>query len=485
MRRYFYAVLFCLLVVQTTQLFAQSPSYSTVVQTSVVGNKAYLEINMLNLQQTVDTLFARVGSAASQSWGDVLSNGSNPGMDINFSSYQITGLGGLTSTGTLSADSLLLGGAAEITGSMSVTDIASFGDSLTVSGYVEFADSLEVLKAVTIGQTLHVTALTRLGDSLHVAGNVDFNALFNVDGAATFGSTLAVAGKTMLNDSLSVLGNATFGSELSVSDSLRVNSGANITGTLEVDGETTWNDTLHLNSGAKITGDVVVNGTNLLQIIALLDARIAALEAGGGETPSASFTCGTSTVTFDGHTYDLVAIGDQCWFAENLRSEHYANGDAIPEVTDGVTWGNTSDGARVAYNNDAANVSTYGYLYNWFAVDSDAGLCPGGWHVPSDGEWTTLIISLGGSSVAGGKMKSSSSDTPSWNGTNSSGFSALPGGYRNVNGNFYNVGNYGYWWSASPNGDDAWYRYLPSVSGYSYRNGGILRNGVSVRCVRD
>ena len=94
MRRYFYAVLFCLLVVQTTQLFAQSPSYSTVVQTSVVGNKAYLEINMLNLQQTVDTLFARVGSAASgsssQSWGDVLSNGSNPGMDINFSSYQIT-----------------------------------------------------------------------------------------------------------------------------------------------------------------------------------------------------------------------------------------------------------------------------------------------------------------------------------------------------------------------------------------------------------
>ena len=255
-----------------------------------------------------------------------------------------------------------------------------------------------------------------------------------------------------------------------------------------MDGETTWNDTLHLNSGAKITGDVVVNGTNLLQIIALLDARIAALEAGGGETPSASFTCGTSTVTFDGHDYSTVEIGSQCWFAENLRSEHYANGDAIPEVTDGVTWGNTSDGARVAYNNDAANVSTYGYLYNWFAVDSDAGLCPGGWHVPSDGEWTELTDFLDGESVAGAQMKSSSSDTPSWNGTNSSGFSALPGGYRYGYGNFSpsnNVGNNGYWWSASSDGGSAWNRALVSDSDYVYRNGYSRRYGFSVRCVRD
>ena len=483
MRHNFYAVLFGLLVVQTTQLFAQSPSYSTVVQTSVVGNKAYLEINLLNLQQTVDTLFARVGSAASgsssQSWGDVLSNGSNPGMDINFSSYQITGLGGLTSTGTLSADSLLLGGAAEITGSMSVTDIASFGDSLTVSGYVEFADSLEVLKAVTIGQTLHVTGLTRLGDSLHVAGNVDFNALFNVDGAATFGSTLAVAGKTMLNDSLSVLGNATFGSELSVSDSLRVNSGARIAGTLYVD-SVVASDVINgrVSSLANHdTDDLAESSTNLYMTPAERASLVTMMHA------IDSLSC--TWMKYQGHVYELVLIGDQCWFAENLRAEQYRNGDAIPEVTDNATWGNTSDGARAAYSNDAANVSTYGYLYNWFAVDSAAGLCPGGWHVPSDGEWTELTDFLGGESVAGAQMKSSSSDTPSWDGTNSSGFSALPGGWRTNDGYFYNVGNKGDWWSASPVENNAWCRILYSGSDPVNRGGLNRRFGFSVRCVRD
>ena len=104
---------------------------------------------------------------------------------------------------------------------------------------------------------------------------------------------------------------------------------------------------------------------------------------------------GVSTVTYDGYTYDLVAIGDQCWFAENLRTEHYANGDAIPgELSDGE-WSSTTAGAQAIYNNDASNLADYGRLYNWYAVDDARGLCPSGWHVPTDGEYMTLEMELG------------------------------------------------------------------------------------------
>ena len=94
-------------------------------------------------------------------------------------------------------------------------------------------------------------------------------------------------------------------------------------------------------------------------------------------------------------------IGDQCWFAENLRSENYENGDAIPSNLGPFDWKNTVSGASAAHD-----LEVYGRLYNWYAVDDGRGLCPSGWHVPSDGEWTVLTDHLGGESVAGGQMKS-------------------------------------------------------------------------------
>ena len=196
---------------------------------------------------------------------------------------------------------------------------------------------------------------------------------------------------------------------------------------------------------------------------------------------------GAMSVTFDGHAYDLVAIGSQCWFAENLRTEHYANGDAIPGNLSDSQWTSTSSGAQAIYDNDDANLATYGRLYNWYAVDDSRGLCPSGWHVPMDDEWTLLTDELGGSSVAGAAMKSSPSDSPSWDGTNTSGFSALPGGWRDSNdGTFSDVGDYGYWWSASPGGAFyAWLRGLNSDNDDVFRYIGDLRNGNSVRCLRD
>ena len=472
-----------LLALWASPMLAQS-NYQQVVESTESGNKVFLEINLMHLQQSMDSIFLQLTEASTTNWGDVLINGSNPGMDIDFSSYDITGLGGLTSTGTLTADSLFLNKDADLTGKLSVTDVVSFGDSLTVSGYVQFSDSLDVVKAVAIGETLYVTGVTALGDSLHVVGNVDLDALFNVDGAATFGSTLAVSGKTTL------------------SDSLLVNSGARISGTLYADSAVV-EDVINgqVSSLANHTTSGLTEGTNLYftneraiealsDTLAYLLGLIAQLQDGGSGGGSGggsdAFTCGTSTVTFDGHDYSTVVIGDQCWFAENLRTTQYADGSAIPEVTDGTAWGSNNDGARAAFNNDASNLATYGYLYNWHAVDNLAELCPTDWHVPSDAEWTTLTNGLGGVSVAGEAMKSSASDTPAWNGTNTSGFSGLPGGYRSYDdGNFYNAGNYGCWWSSSPLGSHAWNREIYSNSGSVLENYGYHRSGFSVRCVRD
>ena len=192
--------------------------------------------------------------------------------------------------------------------------------------------------------------------------------------------------------------------------------------------------------------------------------------------------------TFEGYTYDVVQIGTQCWFAENLRSENYNTGAAIATGLSDATWSTTTDGAVTVYDeggaNAEANLSTYGRLYNWYAVNT-GNLCPTGWHVSTDEEYTTLTNGLGGTSVAGDAMKSSASDSPAWDGTNSSGFSGLAGGYRDYSGDFANGGSNGEFWSASANGPWAWFRALDGgdteVNRYDYD----LRFGFSVRCVRD
>ena len=147
-----------------------------------------------------------------------------------------------------------------------------------------------------------------------------------------------------------------------------------------------------------------------------------------------------------------VKIGEQTWMVKNLDVDHYRNGDPIPQVTDQTAWANLTTGAWCYYNGDATQGSTYGKLYNWYAVSDPRGLAPAGWHIPSDEEWTTLEKSLGGSSVAGGKMKETGTlhwETPNSGGNNSSGWAGLPGGCRSVNGFFSSVKENGFWWSSS------------------------------------
>ena len=211
-------------------------------------------------------------------------------------------------------------------------------------------------------------------------------------------------------------------------------------------------------------------------------------------------SCGTP-LSYQGYDYATVLIGEQCWFAENLRCENYENGDAIHSGLSDSEWGNTSSGAVAVYGEGSSNcnatspdgdvcdeawsLSEYGRLYNWYAVDDARGLCPIGWQVPTVGEWTVLTDHLGGASVAGGQMKTTYGWNDGGNGTNSSGFSGLPGGSRHTNGYFSNAGYYGSWWSSSPWGPFAWFRNLYYLNDHVTPVNNHPQFGNSVRCVRD
>ena len=195
-------------------------------------------------------------------------------------------------------------------------------------------------------------------------------------------------------------------------------------------------------------------------------------------------------VTFDGYTYPSIVLGNgQEWMAENLRTTTYANGDPIPNVTDNTQWSTLTTGAWAHYNNDSQYENPYGKLYNWYTVADSRNVCPTGWHTPTDAEWTVLSDYLGGESVAGGKMKSTSTQywiSPNTDATNESGFSGLPGGWRYPNGSFYDVGYSGFWWSSTEyDAGSAWSRGLDYTLGEVLRGYEDKQKGLAVRCLKD
>jgi len=188
--------------------------------------------------------------------------------------------------------------------------------------------------------------------------------------------------------------------------------------------------------------------------------------------------CG-DLISHEGYNYSTVQIGDQCWFSENCRYLPEVSDPSIDSTTEPhySVYGYT--GTDVTAAQATANYATYGVLYNWPAVMTE-GICPSGWHIPSDGEFTELTDFLGGEGVAGGKMK----DNIQWNGTNSSGWSGLPGGYR-YSGGFNLDGFDGDWWSASESGSDSWTRDLDYGNDNVNRYSNDRNYGFSARCVRD
>jgi uncharacterized protein (TIGR02145 family) len=244
----------------------------------------------------------------------------------------------------------------------------------------------------------------------------------------------------------------------------------------------------------KTDGTVVTVPLNAIDSITFFE--------GGG-----TFICGSSTVTdIDGNVYNTVLIGSQCWMKENLKTTTYNNGTVIPNVTDEGAWVNLTSGAFVWYGNDISWKDSYGALYNWYAVDAD-GLCPNGWHVPTDNEWTELTDFIGGTGPPhGNELKScrqvnsplggscNTSEHPRWGediwdgnfGTDDYGFSGLPGGARDFSGAFHYIGDSGIWWSSTETSStSAWYRALYYSYGYVDVSVSLKRDGFSVRCLRD
>ncbi len=227
-----------------------------------------------------------------------------------------------------------------------------------------------------------------------------------------------------------------------------------------------------------------------LTILILLGLRLTGLQA-------------QTVKDIEGNVYKTVKIGTQEWMAENLKTTKYNDGVAIPLVHNNEQWAGLTTGAYAIYdhsringlNSDAEVFEAYGALYNWYAVET-GNLCPAGWRVPTDAEWTTLTDYIGDD--AGGKLKSSRTSpdahprwaSPNTGATDEYGFSALPGGYRISNGGFTNAGFSGHCWSSSENDSMilttyAWYRSMICDSSSVNRYSNNKRFGFSVRCLKD
>jgi uncharacterized protein (TIGR02145 family) len=276
---------------------------------------------------------------------------------------------------------------------------------------------------------------------------------------------------------------------------------------------TTWTSaaaSVQVPSGSTIGDMMRWNGTSWVILAPGAAGSVLTMSSGNNPVPVwktvPAFTCGAIIFDIDGNSYNTVLIGSQCWMKENLRVTGYNDGTAIPFDNTGgsggisSTWQNLTTGAHTIYANDITNLTKYSYLYNWYAAkgiitgggSSTKNICPTGWHVPTDAEWTTLTTYIGGESVAAGKMKSIG--TAYWSsqsaGTdNSSGFTARPGGYRNYEGSFLNIRDSARFWSATEyDAYSAWLRTLLNYGdgvvrevNYFYTNNKTI--GASVRCL--
>jgi uncharacterized protein (TIGR02145 family) len=203
---------------------------------------------------------------------------------------------------------------------------------------------------------------------------------------------------------------------------------------------------------------------------------------------SRSKNIGPELIDIDGNVYQSIKIGNQTWMRDNLKVSKYRNGDNIASGLTNSQWGTTTSGAVTAYDNNGSISTFYGNLYNWYAVSDSRGLCPTGWHVPSQSEFSELISFLGGAAIAGGKIKSESSTwaSPNIAASNSSGFSSLAAGTRPQNGSYTSLGSFTAYWSITPTlSNDAFGIFLNSQSINVATGYDIRYSGYSVRCLKD
>jgi len=242
------------------------------------------------------------------------------------------------------------------------------------------------------------------------------------------------------------------------------------------------------NCPSDLDGDGIVGVNDLLSLLSDF----------GTECPPevAEFTCG-DPVSYHGYDYTTVQIGEQCWFAENLRTELYQNGDSIPGNLTSSQWTSTNEGAQAVYANDEGNLELYGRLYNGYAMNDTRALCPLNWHIPSDEDWGELELELGlddgellligeRGDDQGAQLKASPSDSPSWDGSNTVGFHAVANGYRHNHGYYQHLNFNSHYWSKTASEEGIFYiRTLQSAVEGVIRLTRVANSGYSIRCLKD
>jgi uncharacterized protein (TIGR02145 family) len=251
---------------------------------------------------------------------------------------------------------------------------------------------------------------------------------------------------------------------------------------------TTLNDKILSGTGI---GEFSITITGLTQKTTYFVRAFASNEVGTAYSNQIKLTTNTASTTIsdiEGNTYNTINIGNQIWMTSNLSTSRFRNGVYIPYILNSTQWATTKSPALSFYNHDNNFESNYGKQYNWYAVADPQGLCPVGWHIPTNSDWTILSDNLGGLNLAGGRMKNAG--TTFWifpsNGTNSSGFNGLPGGFRNVDGTFGILLHNAYWWSATDeNEQKAFSRSIVYTDNVLSVNSSLKNQGFSVRCLKD
>lgn len=462
--------------------WSELKAQSSVVETVQAGSKVFLEINAQQLQTELNSLFNATSGAANSDWNTVLTNGSNPGMDVNFSGYDAIGFGHINADGTVTADSLVLNKDASVTGMITV-------DSLKVTDVIQGQiSSLSNLSSdnLTEGNTnLYMTSTER---SLLSSMAATLDSLIAVIDALGSGSSPTASVPAVVTDAASDVAE----DAATLNGSITSDGGDAVTAT-----GYRWGAMADLSdaqdlAGSGTSGSFTGSLTGLTAGMTYYFTAFATNAEGTayGDTlsfettaASAGFTTCGDNVTYQGYDYPTVAIGTLCWFKENLQAEQYNTGAAIPADLTNAEWAAATDPAAHKYSMDFG-----GMVYNQYAVLT-GNLCPTGWHVSTHSDWTNLedwVSPADGFPMLIDAIKSSPTDTPSWNGTNTSGFSATTANHRNRFGFVLTTApNQAHLWTSTEQSTAyGWYRRITS-DGLWFNSTADKTEGFSVRCVLD